>query len=85
MHAGKGAADDFCQVGIPSGVNITNRYFVVGLSTLLAPTLAHRIAAHLDPMGVVHQQVEDAVRQAWERATARRLVRATNSHRGLEE
>ena len=29
MHTGKGAADDSCQVGVPSGVNIANRHFVV--------------------------------------------------------
>jgi hypothetical protein len=29
MHTGKGAADDSCQVGVPSGVNISNRHFVV--------------------------------------------------------
>jgi hypothetical protein len=29
MHTGKGAPDDSCQVGVPSGVNIANRRFVV--------------------------------------------------------
>jgi hypothetical protein len=29
MHTGKGAADDSCQVGVPSGVNIANRHYVV--------------------------------------------------------
>src|SRR5580658_8600100 len=29
MHTGKGDADDSCQVGVPSGVNIANRHFVV--------------------------------------------------------
>ncbi len=29
MHTGKGAADDSCQVGVPSGVNIVARHFVV--------------------------------------------------------
>src|SRR5882724_5213268 len=29
MHTGKGAADDSCDVGIPIGVNISNRRFVV--------------------------------------------------------
>ena len=29
MHTGKGAADDSCHVGVPSGVNIANRHFVV--------------------------------------------------------
>jgi hypothetical protein len=29
MHTGKGAPDDTCQVGVPSGVNIANRHFVV--------------------------------------------------------
>jgi hypothetical protein len=29
MHTGKGAADDTCQIGVPSGVNIANRRFVV--------------------------------------------------------
>jgi hypothetical protein len=29
MHTGKGAPDDTCQVGVPSGVNIANRRFVV--------------------------------------------------------
>ena len=29
MHTGKGAADDTCQVGVPAGVNIANRHFVV--------------------------------------------------------
>jgi hypothetical protein len=29
MYTGKGAADDTCQVGVPSGVNIANRHFVV--------------------------------------------------------
>jgi len=28
-HTGKGAADDTCQSGVPSGVNISNRRFVV--------------------------------------------------------
>jgi len=28
-HTGKGAPDDSCQVGVPSGVNIANRRFVV--------------------------------------------------------
>jgi hypothetical protein len=28
MHTGKGAPDDTCQVGVPSGVNIVNRRFV---------------------------------------------------------
>jgi hypothetical protein len=28
MHTGKGAPDDSCQVGVPSGVNIANRRFV---------------------------------------------------------
>jgi hypothetical protein len=28
-HTGKGAADDTCQSGVPSGVNITNRHYVV--------------------------------------------------------
>ena len=29
MHTGKGSADDSCDVGVPSGVNIANRRFVV--------------------------------------------------------
>jgi hypothetical protein len=29
MHTGTGAKDDSCQVGVPSGVNIANRHFVV--------------------------------------------------------
>src|SRR5579885_2547279 len=29
LHTGKGNADDSCQVGVPSGVNIANRHFVV--------------------------------------------------------
>src|SRR5580692_6026041 len=29
MHTGRGAPDDTCQVGVPSGVNIANRHFVV--------------------------------------------------------
>lgn len=29
MYTGKGAADDSCDVGVPSGVNIANRHFVV--------------------------------------------------------
>ena len=29
MHTGKGAPEDGCQVGVPSGVNIANRHFVV--------------------------------------------------------
>jgi hypothetical protein len=29
MHTGKGAADDSCDVGVPSGVNISNRRYVV--------------------------------------------------------
>jgi hypothetical protein len=29
MHTGKGAPDDSCQVGVPSGVNIVDRHFVV--------------------------------------------------------
>ena len=29
MHTGRGAPDDSCQVGVPSGVNISNRRFVV--------------------------------------------------------
>jgi len=28
-HTGRGLADDSCQVGVPSGVNIANRRFVV--------------------------------------------------------
>jgi hypothetical protein len=33
MHTGKGAPDDSCQVGVPSGVNIANRHFVVDETT----------------------------------------------------
>jgi hypothetical protein len=29
MHTGKGAPDDSCQVGVPSGVNNANRHYVV--------------------------------------------------------
>lgn len=29
MHTGRGEATDSCQVGVPSGVNIANRHFVV--------------------------------------------------------
>src|SRR5580692_470359 len=29
MHTGRGGPDDSCQVGVPSGVNIANRHFVV--------------------------------------------------------
>ena len=29
MHTGKGTAEDSCDVGVPSGVNIANRHFVV--------------------------------------------------------
>jgi hypothetical protein len=29
MHTGKGSPDDSCQAGVPSGVNIANRHFVV--------------------------------------------------------
>jgi hypothetical protein len=29
MHTGNGSPDDSCQVGVPSGVNISNRHFVV--------------------------------------------------------
>ena len=29
MHTGTGAATDSCDVGVPSGVNIANRHFVV--------------------------------------------------------
>ena len=29
MHIGRGAADDSCDVGFPSGVNIANRRFAV--------------------------------------------------------
>ncbi|HEX4278716.1 MAG TPA: hypothetical protein VHZ74_25345 [Bryobacteraceae bacterium] len=29
MHTGKGVPGDSCQVGVPSGVNIANRHFVV--------------------------------------------------------
>lgn len=29
MYTGKGKPDDTCQVGVPSGVNIANRHFVV--------------------------------------------------------
>jgi hypothetical protein len=29
MHTGKGSPNDSCQVGVPSGVNISNRHFVV--------------------------------------------------------
>ena len=29
MHTGKGAPDDTCQVGVPSGVNIANRGLVL--------------------------------------------------------
>jgi hypothetical protein len=28
MHTGKGAPEDSCEVGVPSGVNIVNRHFV---------------------------------------------------------
>ena len=28
-HTGKGSPDDSCEVGVPSGVNISNRHFVV--------------------------------------------------------
>ncbi len=33
MHTGKGAPDDSCDVGVPSGVNIVNRRFVVDETT----------------------------------------------------
>src|SRR5688572_25630903 len=33
MHTGRGAADDSCDVGVPSGVNISNRRFVVDDTT----------------------------------------------------
>jgi hypothetical protein len=33
MHTGKGAPDDSCDVGVPSGVNIANRRFVVDETT----------------------------------------------------
>jgi hypothetical protein len=33
MHTGKGAPDDTCQVGVPAGVNIANRRFVVDEAT----------------------------------------------------
>jgi hypothetical protein len=29
MHTGRGTPEDSCQVGVPSGVNIANRHFVV--------------------------------------------------------
>ncbi len=29
MHTGKGVPEDSCDVGVPSGVNIANRHFVV--------------------------------------------------------
>jgi hypothetical protein len=29
MHTGRGGPDDSCQVGVPSGVNISNRHYVV--------------------------------------------------------
>src|SRR5689334_7997340 len=29
MHTGRGVAEDSCDVGVPSGVNIANRHFVV--------------------------------------------------------
>ena len=32
-HTGRGAADDSCDVGVPSGVNIANRRFVVDATT----------------------------------------------------
>jgi hypothetical protein len=32
-YTGKGKADDTCQVGVPSGVNIANRHFVVDEET----------------------------------------------------
>ena len=34
-------------------------------SRSLAFIFPHRIAAHLDPMGVVNQPVEDAIRYCW--------------------
>jgi hypothetical protein len=33
MHTGRGAPEDSCQVGVPSGVNIANRHFVVDETT----------------------------------------------------
>jgi hypothetical protein len=33
MHTGNGSPDDTCEVGVPSGVNISNRRFVVDEST----------------------------------------------------
>jgi hypothetical protein len=33
MHTGRGAPDDSCDVGVPSGVNISNRRFVVDPTT----------------------------------------------------
>jgi hypothetical protein len=32
-HTGRGNADDSCQVGVPSGVNIANRHFIVDETT----------------------------------------------------
>jgi hypothetical protein len=29
MHTGKGVPEDTCEVGVPSGVNIANRRFIV--------------------------------------------------------
>jgi hypothetical protein len=33
MHTGSGSPDDSCDVGVPSGVNISNRRFVVDVTT----------------------------------------------------
>src|SRR6185369_7769966 len=33
MHTGKGVPEDSCDVGVPSGVNISNRRFVVDPTT----------------------------------------------------
>ena len=33
MYTGKGKADDSCDVGVPAGVNIANRHFVVDVVT----------------------------------------------------
>ena len=41
MHTGKGTPTDSCEVGVPSGVNIANRRFVVDEVTRLGRRVLH--------------------------------------------
>ncbi len=41
MHTGKGVPEDSCDVGVPSGVNIANRHFVVDETTRRGRRVLH--------------------------------------------